>query len=183
MKLRTGIIVSLFAFLLLGCSSTTKPLVWKAKGVVISNFKGFEIQPVFNATGIDIDEEIMSFLTASLKERFNSENLQLTDPLQKADEVLIVKGEILVYKVKMYVSPPPPVRNTLWVSTGPPLKKMNSLCVLRTRLLQKSSNHVVAEIVTVTEVAVGRGLLTPKDPTHILKESAAAVAQTVANMF
>ena len=183
MRLRTAIIFTLFALYLIGCSSTTKPLVWKAKDVAISDFKAFEIQQVINTTGGDVDEEIMSFLTASLRTKFKSENLQLIEPQHKSNQVLTVEGEILVYRGKMYVSPPPPVRNTLWVSTGPPLKKMSSLCILRTRLFQKSSSYVVAEIITVTEVDVGRGLFTPKDPRYVLKESAVAVAQTVANMF
>lgn len=171
MILRSGVFTLLFTFFLLGCSSTTKPLVWKAEDVAISDFKAFEIQPVLNATDKYIDQEILSILTEYLKEQFEVKNLQLIDPTQTKSEVLTVQSEILVYEVKLFMSP------------APPLKNMMALCILRTRLVQKSSSNVVAEIVTVNKINVGQGLFEPKSPEYVLKKSAAAVAKEVAKMM
>lgn len=179
MILRTGVITLLFTFCLLGCTSTTKPLVWKVKDVAITDFKAFEIQPVINATGKNIrnargkniELEILSSLTAYLKEQFEVKNLQLIDSPQTESEVLTVQSEILVYEVKSFAGP------------ALPAKYRVDLCILRTRLLQKSSSNVVAEIVTVNQADVGQGLFEPKSSEHVLQESAAAVAKEVAKMM
>lgn len=120
MILRTGVITLLFTFCLLGCTSTTKPLVWKARDVAITDFKAFEIQPVINATGKNIqnargkniEPEILSSLTVYLKEQFEVKNLQLIDSLQTESEVLTVQSEILVYEIKLFAGPALPVQNT-----------------------------------------------------------------------
>jgi hypothetical protein len=171
MILRSGFIAFLFTLCLLGCSPTTKPLVWKAKDIAISDFQAFEIRPVINATDKHIKQEILSFLTASLKKQFEVKNLQLIDSPETISEVLTVQSEILVYEVTLFMSP------------APPSKYMIALCILRTRLLQKSSSNVVAEIVTVNKIDVGQGLFEPKNPEYVLQESAAAVAKEVARMM
>jgi len=179
MIFRTGVIALLFTFCLLGCSSTTKPLVWKAKDVALTEFKAFEIEPVINATGKNIqnargkniEPEILFFLTAYLKEQFEVKNLQLIDSPQTKSEVLTVQSEILVYEVKSFAGPVLPAKYRV------------DLCILRTRLFQKSSSNVVAEIVTVNQVDVGQGLFEPKSSEYVLKESAAAVAKEVAKMM
>jgi len=60
---------------------------------------------------------------------------------------------------------------------------MTAVCILRTRLFQKSSGAPVAEIVTVNEIDVGQGLFEPKSPEYVLKKSAAAAAKEVARMM
>ena len=171
MILRSGIFTLLFTFFLLGCSSTTKPLVWKAEDVALSDFTVFEIQPVLNATDKYIDQGILSILTVYLKEQFEVKNLHLIDPTLTKSKVLGVQSEILVYEVKLFMSPAPPAKN------------MTALCVLRTRLFQQSSGNVVAEIITVNKSNVGQGLFEPKSPEYVLKKSAAAVAKEVAKMM
>lgn len=165
----------IIAFLLIccssGCTSASKPLVWKSKKFTADSYTIYEIQQVSNATGTFIKREVLSFLTESLKDQFTSKNLQLLDSQQSINEVLIVRSEILKYKFQFFTGPPPPSGDT----TG--------LCILRTRLFQKSSDEIVAEIVTVKKVDVGQGILEPDDYEDILRESAAAVALEVAKMM
>ena len=171
MKLRTFVTTLILTLCLFGCSPTTRPLVWKAKGVDINNFSAFEIQQAINPTGKRIEQEILSLLTAYLIDEFEVKNLQLIDYPQTKSNVLTVRTEILVYEVKLFMSP------------APPLKDKIAQCILRTRLYQKSSNIVVAEIVTVNQIDVGQGLFEPKNSEDVLKESAAAVAAEVAKII
>jgi len=161
----------LFTFFLSGCAPTTKPLVWKARDVAISDFNAFEIRPVLNATGKKIEQEILFFLTSHLREQFGVNNLELNGSGQTKSEVLTVQSEILLYEVKSFMSPAPPAKNVI------------ARCILRTRLYQESSADITAEIITINQIDVGQGLLTPKNPERVLQESAAAVAREVAKMM
>ena len=172
MILRPFVTVLLFFTLFLsGCAPTTKPLVWKARDVAISDFNAFGILPVLNATGKNLEQEILFFLTAHIREQFGVNNLKLNGSRQTKSEVLFVQSEILLYEVKSFMSP------------APPLKNMIARCILRTRLFQESSDNVAAEIITINQVDVGQGLFAPKDPERVLHESAAAVAREVAKMM
>ena len=84
--------------------------------------------------------------------------------------VLIVQSEILKYKFQFWTGPPPPSGNTI------------GLCILRTRLIQQTTGHVVGEIITTNQVNVGRGMLEAKSPDSLLQESAAQIASEVAKM-
>ena len=170
-KFRKGVIALLVVCFLLGCTSTTKPLVWKAKDFTFSNSMAFEILPVLNATGRNIEPEALYFLTVHLNEQFRVNNLQPNDLPHTKSEVLTVQSEILVFKINLFASPAPPQKN------------MTAVCILRTRLFQKSSVDPVAEIVTVNEIDVGQGLFEPKSPEYVLKKSAAAAAKEVARMM
>ena len=171
LRIQPPVIVLLFIYCLLGCAPTTKPLVWKAKDLVISDFSAFKIQPVLNATGKNIEQEILFFLTAHLKEQFGVHNLKLNGSRPTKSEILTVQSEVLLYEVKSFMSP------------APPLKNMIGRCILRTRLFQESSADIAAEIITINQVDVGQGLFAPKEPERVLQESAAAVAREIANMM
>ena len=167
---RVALIVLLFSACLFGCSSTTRPVVWKSGDVVFSDFQYFDIQPVGNATGHTVMQDIPTFLTDSLKQQFVARNLQLVDGQRIGNEVLIVQSEILKYKFQFWTGPPPPSGNTI------------GLCILRTRLIQKTTGHLVGEIITTNQVNVGRGMLEAKSPDSLLQESAAQIAREVAKM-
>ena len=168
MILRTGVIALLFALCLSGCSAT-KPVVWKAQDVSFTNFKAFEIQPVFNATGKTIDKDLLSFFTAHLKEQFKLQNLQLIDTPQTKSEVLIVQTEISVYETN---------KTSYLAVFNVDGAGRKAHCTLRTRLVNKQTGNVVARILTVKEVSVGnKGGKKPQE--WVLKETAAAVAKEV----
>jgi len=173
MILRTGIIALLVTLCLSGCSAT-KPVIWKARDVSFSHFRSFEIHPVANATDKIVKNDVMTFLTVFLKEQFQVHNLQLADSRLNKSEVLIVQSDILVYEAHKLVNTSQSFINT----TGAARKAQ---CSLRTRLVDKSTNNLVAVILTVNEVAIG----TIGYETHewILKESAAAVAKEVARII
>ncbi len=115
-------------------------------------------------------QDILIFLTDSLKQQFVARNLQLVDGQQIGNEVLIVQSEILKYKFQFFTGPPPPSGNTI------------GLCILRTRLIQKTTGRIVGEIITTNQVNVGRGMLEAKTPDSLLQESAAQIAREVAKM-
>lgn len=166
---RVALIV-LFFLCHFGCSSTTRPVVWKSSDIVFSDFQYFDIQPVANATGHAVMQDIPDFLTDSLKQQFMARGLQLIDHRQAENAALIVQSEILKYKFQFWTGPPPPSGNTI------------GLCILRTRLMQQTTGLIVGEIITTNQVDVGRGMLEPKTPDSLLQESAAQIAREVAKM-
>jgi hypothetical protein len=167
---RATLIVLLFSICLFGCFSTTKPVVWTSNDIVFADVQYFDVQPVANATGHTVMQDIPIFLTNSLKQQFLARNLQLVDGQQIGNAVLIVQSEILKYKFQYFTGPPPPSRNII------------GLCILRTRLIQERTGHVVGEIITTNQVDVGRGMLEAKSPDSLLQESAAQIAREVAKM-
>jgi len=174
MILRTGIIALLFTLCLSGCS-TTKPIVWKAQDITFTDFKAFEIRPVFNATGTSVKQDILSFLTASLKEQFELQNLQLSDATQTKSRVLVVQSDILVFTTHKQVT-------GKQVATASSSTYKIAQCSLLTRLINKSTNNVVARISTINEFGVK---LQQYEKTHkmILKKSAETVAKEVAQIM
>ena len=165
---RLTLIALFFSLCLSGCSSTTKPVVWKSNNIIFSDFQYFDVQPVANATGHTLMQDIPVFLTDSLKQKFIARNLQLVDGQQTGSDVLVVQSEILKYKFQFFTGPPPPSRNII------------GLCILRTRLIEKTTGQIVGEIITTNKVDVGRGMLEAKSPDSLLQESAAQIAREVA---
>ena len=173
MTLRIGFISLLFTLCLFGCS-TKKPQVWVDQDVSLGTFKAFEIQPVFNASDRPVKQDIMAFLTFYLKEQFKVQNLPLSDNRQTKSGILMVQSDMLVYE-------PSRSSGNLNIAMGGTGATRLARCILRTELIDKSTNKVVAKILTIKEVGVG----TMGYETHewILKESAAAVAKEVAQMM
>ena len=171
MNIRTKLFILFMTLVIWGCSSTSKVVVWQAKDVAVANYKAFEVQPVINARGKPIRQDTLDFLTVVLQEEFEKINLQLSESLQTRNEILTVQTEILAYEP-----------NRLHRLT-PSFESGKALCILRTRLFQKSLLNAVGEIVTIKEINVGIGLFEPTKPEYVLKESAAVVAKEVAKMM
>ena len=169
----TGAILLIFTLCLSGCS-TKKPEIWMAQDVALSNFKAFEIQPVFNGSGRPVKQDILVFLTAYLKEEFRGQSLQLSDTPQTKSGVLLVQTDILDYEA----SKPSGIGFSNMGGSG---ASRVFKCTLRTRLVEKSTNKVVAAILTVKEI--GMGAIGYETNEWFLKESAAAVAKEVAKMM
>jgi len=176
--LRASIVLLLFLSCLSGCTSTSESITWKSRHVDLNDFNHFEIQPVANATGRAVSEDILSLLTAFLREQFAANDLQLPDSRQAGNKSLLVQTEILEYKVKIYPKP-----YQLHYGPPPPSGGDIGLCIVRTRLVETSSNQVVAEVITVNKMAIGKGLLEPQSPDDILERSATAIAKEIARMM
>jgi len=169
MILRNSIIALFLTIFLCSCSST-KPLVWKDRDVSFAKFNGFQILPVYNATGNPVDHDLLSFLSAEIRAQFQKENLQLIDAPQTGIGILTVKNEILIYENNRIL------RNSIVGA------KRRAKCTLRTRLVDKSTDQVVGEI-SVTTLA-GTGVFPESNANvWVLKESAILVAREVAKMM
>jgi len=171
MILRAGLIALVFMLCLSGCSTTKKSTVWKSDDIDFSDFKAFDIQPVSNATGHFLSPEILSSLKANLKKEFEVKNLSLSKSRHAESDLLTVQSEILKYKFQFFKGPPPPSGDIV------------GLCIVRTQLLKMPSNHIVAEIITVNQIDVGRGMLEPKKPESLLQDVAATIVREIAKMM
>lgn len=89
-----------------------------------------------------------------------------------------MQPEILEYKVKFYPKP-----YQLFIGPPPPSVTNTGLCLVRTRLFEPASNQVVAEVITLKKLYLGKGLLEAKNPDYLLKELAAMIAKEVAKMM
>ena len=167
---RASFITLLFCLCLFGCSSSPGPVVWKSDHVIFSDFQFFHIQPVINATGHNVMQDTLTFLHDSLKQQFMARNLQIIDGRQTGNVVLVVQTEILKYKFQFFSGPPPPSRNII------------GRCILRTQLIDKTTDQIVGEIITTNQVDVGRGMLEHKTPDSLLRRSAAQIATELAKM-
>ena len=165
MLFRGGAIAILLIFFLTGCS-TTKPVTWKEQNLSFSDFNSFEILPVRIETGYVVEEKVVSFLNAQIKEQFEVKNLKLVDTLQTSTGVLSVQCFILLYEAHTRVD-------------NLPTRKAQ--CAIRTLLIEKGTTRVVARILTLSEVGIEMRV----DDTYkrVLKKAAAAVAEEVAKLI
>jgi len=173
MIIRTCLIALLFSLCLWSCS-TTKPEVWIAQDASLGSFKAFEIQPVFNATGTPIKQDTLAFLTAYLREQFALQHLQLSSSPEAKSGILVVQNDILLYEASR------PTGIGFGNMGGSGASRM-SRCKIRTRLVEKSTNKVVAAALTTKEV--GLGAIGNETQEWFLREVAAAVAKEVAGMM
>jgi hypothetical protein len=133
---------------LVGCAAKEKSAVWTAYNVSFADYKVLEVRPVANATNRSVEQEMLSKLTDHLTERFAEKGLPLTDSSEITSGVLIVKTDLVVYEDYKYEHAYGIYGSGGWVETK---------CSLRTRLVDKANNHIVAEISTV-KVASAEGL-------------------------
>ena len=138
-----GLAASLTFF---GCATKLKPVVWTDQEVSFADFRTLEVQPVFNATGMPLEEGILSGLTALLMERFAKEKLPINASPEITSGVLVVRSELVLYEAYM---PAGALRSTGPAGWG------EAKCILRTRLVDKATNRAVAEIVAVKIASSG----------------------------
>jgi len=169
---------SFFPFLLLvilalsGCTPVGKSVVWKQEKVDFSEFDTFFIRPAFNETGKPLDEKPLAQLTAYLKESFTAKKLMITDDPEAKSRVLSIQSAILVYETKKGSG------NRQYWSSG----IRTAECTIRTRLIDKSNDRVVGEIVTAK--AAGFGSLYSLDPyKKILQVAAGEIAENVGGII
>ena len=171
MILRTGAIALLCILSLTGCS-TREALIWKAQDVSLSEFNTFVIQSVFNATGKPLKQGTTSFLRAHLKEQFAKQNLQVSDSPQTNSGVLLVQIDILAFDLYSKI---PSGQLGAWA------RARKATCRLRTRLLNKRTTQIVAEIITKYEY--GEIMYKEENYARLVKKSAVGVAKEVAKLM
>jgi hypothetical protein len=178
----TFLIFVLFSFTVLYGCATGHTRVWVDEKVSFTDYQVFEILPVFDATGETLSDRVPVTITSLLKEQFTDKGFPITDSSQINDGVLIVRSNIVVYEgcrinklgtAATGLSPPGTG------SSGTTMAK--STCILRTQLVDKSINRVVAEIYT-TKVVGGCFTDNYKDQ-WLLKEVATDVVQEVGRII
>jgi hypothetical protein len=170
---------------LVGCAAKEKSVVWTAYNVSFADYKALEVRPVANATNRSVEQETLSKLTDRLTERFAEKSLPLTDSSEITSGVLIVQTDLVVYEDYKHDYVYGVYGSTGWVETK---------CSLRTRLVDKANNHIVAEISTV-KVASAEGLgsipvyfgpppVTVADiQEEVLNKAVSAIAEEVAKLM
>jgi hypothetical protein len=170
---------------LVGCAAKEKSVVWTAYNVSFADYKVLEVRPVVNATNRSIEQVILSKFTDQLTERFAEKALPLTDSTEITSGVLIVQTDLIVYEDYKYEHVYGVYGSTGWVETR---------CSLRTRLVDKANNHIVAEISTVKvasaeglgsiPVYFGSPLVTAADiHEEVLNKAVSAIAEEVAKLM
>jgi hypothetical protein len=178
---RTAVIILLLAYWLSGCYPEIHPSAWQDKTVSMAHFSAFDIQPVTNSTGKPISQDILTFLTITLKEKFADNNLHLADSSGSDGDVLLVQAEILVYEVKN-LEDPSPLNYPFFQPRSIFERFRTAECVLHTRLINKSTGTVVGEITASSKIDVEADAFRPNSVEFLLQELAAAVAKEVTTM-
>ena len=170
MKLLSGsLIVFLCILSLFGCSAT-KTLIWTDPDINFTNFKAFEIRPVYYAPHIYLNQDILLQMTENLKSEFEKQGLHLNNEPQTKIGILIVECLISAYSINLLNS---------GIGRGSPTRKAR--CLLNTRLVDKAKGTPVAEIVTITEFGVD--FIGKKTQDLLLEKSASTVVKEVAKIM
>jgi hypothetical protein len=157
--LKVASILLTVSMLLSGCAElVSQPAVWKHPEKSFSDYSAFEIRPVFNATGQPIDALVSDSLTTLLKESFAENYLEVIDGSESSLGILTVHSDLLVYFPQEHVES----FKLLWA-----LGWGKSICVLRSRLIDKATSQIVSEITVVKETNTGDLYLNQKSVDNI----------------
>jgi hypothetical protein len=156
---------------LVGCTAGT-PQVWSDRQVTFADYRTYDIQPVFNATGKSFTMDVPALLTDHIKAEFAGAHLPPAKGSQGSEGVLTVRTELAAFEV---CEPYSAVKAVI------PALRGTSRCTLRTRLIDKQSGRVVAEIST-TKVAGGCTLYPFKTSEQLLQDVAGDIAGEVARL-
>jgi len=157
---------------LVGCTTGT-PQVWRDRQVAFADYRAFDIKPVFNASGKSFTTDVPTLLTDQLKAEFADADLPPAEASQGSEGILIVRTELIEYTV---CEPYSAVKAVI------PALRGTSRCTLHTRLTDKTSGRVVAEIST-TKVAGGCTLNPFKTSEQLLQDVANDIAGEVARLM
>lgn len=127
-----------FCLYLCGCTSMGNARVWTEPGTSFADYEMMEMPPVANSTGLVLEEDVLATLTGNLKNRYKEEKLPISDAGKSLDKVLLVQTELLVY---VAYEPDRSRWRTLLSGLG------RTRCTLRTLLIDKATNQVVAVVV------------------------------------
>lgn len=164
------ILVTLICFALYGCAASGKPMTWTEEGIQFSKYKSFEISPVENKTGQTFEEDIPSKLTKLLNDQFKEEGLNIANETSDPSEVLIVESDLIVYVMGSAFK--------RWLAPG----AGKTQCTIKSRLLDKLTNQLVAETVAAKEIGAG-GLYSVGAEEWILEESASEIASETSKLM
>lgn len=178
--LRSTFLIILTCFVLYGCS-TGQSRVWVNEKASFENYTVFEVRPFFNATGGDLKGEILTALTALLREELEGRDFRVAKPSQANTGVLLVNSSVLTYQgcrlIKGTASTglaTPGAANTS-TTTG------QSMCTVQTQLIDKATGQIVAKIFT-TKV-VGACFTDNFKDQWLLRELSVDIAKKVAKIM
>lgn len=163
-------VVALVCLVLSGCLATGKPMTWKDKGFQFSEQAIFIIKPVVNKTGKTFEEDIPTILTSHLKDQFKAKSLTVVNDTDQPKTVFFVESDLLVYVTGSAFK--------RWLAPG----AGKTQCTLKSRLIDKISKQMVAEIVAAKEVGAG-GLYSVGAEKSILKDAASDIASEVTKLL
>jgi hypothetical protein len=170
--------VAVMSLPLFGCASAgVKPMVWRDQQAVFTDYpRSLEVWPVFNATDLPAEPAALVTLTELLERKLLARNLDIVKLPEATGGGLVLQSDLLVY------IPYEHINVSAFMADWQPGWGRAS-CTLRSRLVDKATSRMVAEI-TVVKVAnagnpyIGHG---GRYKAHewILQEAAAAVAAEV----
>ena len=172
---------------LFGCAPTQKPTVWKKQNASFAGYRVIEVQPVSNAAGVQIDQDILAILVNYLRDQFKEEDLPVMDSAESTVGVLFIQSELVVFAASE--SNQPYLRSSSSFERSSSWERIIR-CTLRTRLVDKATNEVLAEVV-VNKVAptgdypvsnFGPSIICPDCLAKLLKAVASETAAEVASL-
>jgi len=163
-----------------GCAASTagKPVVWKSHEASFADYRSFEIWPVFNATDRPLHPSVTATLTTHLQEKFSANQLEVITSPGRVSGVLVVQSDLVDYLPNVHTNSSMTVWTPGWA---------RAKCTLRTRLVDKATSQIVAQIVSAKEVnagdpgsALGQG---NKAHEYVLSVVAGEIAAEVAKLM
>ena len=183
-KLRNVLILIIGVSLILcGCAAKPKLKVWADPEVSFDNYKLLEVRPVMNETGKVIDANMLSALTDLLRNGLGRKGLSVIDRPEKESGALIMQSDLVSYEEYELMDT---------VRTAGPAGWGETMCTLRVRLRDRTSNRMVATVVVTQSLPKGAvrtvplggaSYVNPLADDELLKGVTNAVTDEVANIM
>jgi hypothetical protein len=133
----------LLSFALFSCVQGPEPKVWMEKDTSLSCYKAFEVLPTQNETGKTFDFDVGGALTKQLVDKLRAKGYSVKSASDQDTETLLIKSTIVAYETGSSVAVVPRA----------------AYCTVRSALVDKRTEKLVAEMVTSREARTGGFLL------------------------
>ena len=142
MKKTSTIVFLIFAIIISGCI-TSKPMVSMERGVSLTGYKVFEVQPVLNTTGKTYEFDVSNTLTQNIKSKLKDKGFVVSNRTVTSEKVLIIKSSLLSYA--------PGSALKRWFAAG----FGKTQATVKTLLIDKKTRKALGEFISADTVSSG----------------------------
>jgi len=156
----------LFLVVFLGGCATGKPMSWIQKGVSLSSYQVFEVEPVSNETGKVYDFDVAADLTKKIKIELADKGYSVAESSTAGESVIVLKSSLKRYE--------PGSALKRWVQRGYGATQ----CTVKCTLIDKKAGKIIGEIKVAKTISEG-GLYSIGAGKRILNTVASDIANEI----
>jgi hypothetical protein len=168
-EMRISILIAFASFMLvlIGCT-VDRPMVRMAKGVTLSNYRGFAVEVTKNGTGTPLPAVILEEITEQLRSKLAERGIKVYADNGDEQGVVVLRSTLVSFEVTKSV--------VLAILPG-----SKDECIIHAELIDKHTNQALGDFVARGTTAGGGPIVLATAPeTRMIDMAAASIAEEIA---